>query len=87
MRIARVSPLYARQHDLNPNHHARVWCLCMNDPGVVPGQTSSQPLDVVLASPGHFVQFDHIAVIDLRVAGSALAAFRAHVEETNRVSA
>jgi len=82
MSMARVSPKYARQHGLNPNHHARVWCSCMDRPSRPPGYYSSRSRAEVVADPRRLGAFDHLGVIDLREAGSALALFRKHVEES-----
>lgn len=74
MRIARPGRIVARRLGLNTNHHARVWCDCMdqpvNTPGTFAGMDSSvvneRTIEQAANDPRRLGSFDPIGVIDLR---------------------
>lgn len=80
MQMAKVSPQYARAHNLNANHHARVWCSCMDDPVFPPGNFSERPRSAVLSDPRRLGAYDHLGVVDLRVPNSALNLWKEHAD-------
>lgn len=91
MSMAKVGPAYARRHGLSANHHARVWCSCMDDPIHPPGSIPSglyarpdRPREAVEQDPRRLWSYDYLGVVDLREPWSALRLFRSHVEEASR---
>lgn len=82
MLIAQVGYEYARQHGLNHNHHARVWCACMIDPVGV--SWSERSASEIVYDPNRLASYDHIAVIDVRIPDAALNVWREHVRTGKR---
>ena len=93
--IAKVAPATAKRLGLNPNHHARVWCACMDDSVSEPGTYAGQHAEVVnertaeqaANDPRRLGTYDALGVCDLRVPGSGFEIWRKHVEESSRESA
>lgn len=86
MRVAKLSPRIAKRMGLSSNHHARVWCDCMDDGINDPGKDSARPMRDVLNDPRRLGAWDAIGVIDLRVANSALDLFRQHINQEKKAS-
>lgn len=83
MRTAMPGRKTAKQYGLNPNHHIRVWCSCMDDPAGTPGEWSERSQAEVLADPRRLGAYDWLGVADVRESGSALALFRQHIEDVS----
>jgi hypothetical protein len=88
MMVAFPSRVVARRTGLNRNHHLRVWCTCMEDsvsePGTYAGQHSTvvnpRTAEQAASDPRRCGGWDHLAVVDAREPGSALAAWREHLD-------
>lgn len=77
MQIARPSPQAAERYRLNPNHHVRVWCECMDDSAFGAGAfgtTANAATDVRRVGG-----WDWLGHADVREPGSALKLYREHV--------
>ena len=85
MRVAKPSSVTARLYGLNPNHHVRVWCDCMDEsrrPRIDPGAVEAAGLlPGGVYDPRRLGAFDWLGLADVRVPGSALSLFRAHIQE------
>jgi hypothetical protein len=79
MQLAKLAPATARRLGLSSNHHARVWCSCMDHPLHKPGNWSERGEEHARNDPRRLGAYDHLGVIDLRVANSGLALWRHHV--------
>lgn len=86
MRMAKLSPATARRMHLSSNHHARVWCDCMDhplhSPGAIPSGLYANPdrsVEAIRADPRRLWSFDALGIVDLRVANSAIDLWRTHV--------
>ena len=92
MHIAKVSPKIAKRLGLNSNHHARVWCSCMDDSengpgfwaGMHPDTVNERTIQQAATDTRRLGSYDALGVIDMRVPGSALELYRAHVREADR---
>jgi hypothetical protein len=80
MYLAKPSSRTARRLGLSSNHHARVWCSCMDNPSFPPGQFSHRASAQVLADPRRLGSFDALGVVDLRVPNSALDFWKGHLK-------
>lgn len=85
MRVAKVSPVYAKRNGLSANHHLRVWCECMDHPVSSPGTWSVRSPERVRNDPRRLGSYDHLGVVDMRVPFSALQLFKQHVKESEDV--
>jgi hypothetical protein len=79
MRMALPGRVVARRLGINRNHHARVWCSCMDDPIHPPGNWSINSKREVLNQPRRLGAYDHLGVVDIRTPGSAVALHREHL--------
>lgn len=89
MRLAKVSGKVAKRLGLNSNHHARVWCECMDSPihptGSIPSGLYFDPgrsVESILSDPRRLWSYDALGVVDLRVPNSAIALYRQHLKES-----
>lgn len=76
MRMAFLGQATAKRRGLNKNHHARVWCDCMDCPVYPPGAFGFNPND-----SRRLGSFDALGVVDLRVPFAGLELWRKHVLE------
>lgn len=83
LRIAIPSRKVARRLGLNRNHHARVWCDCMDENGGEVRYTYRTPYEA-RNDPRRLGSYDALGFVDLRVPGSALDLYREHLEESER---
>ena len=101
MRIARPASETARLYGMNPNHHVRVWCTCMDarrfkrEPESLPARQrftndvtdeDKGALPTFLDDPRSLGDVDWLGIADVRVPNSALSIFRRHLEEAQRES-
>lgn len=98
MFMAKVTGKIAKRNpskNLSPNHHARVWCWCQDNPVSEPGTYAGQHMTVqndrtreqAANDPRRLGTYDPIGIVDLREENSAVMLFRKHVEESSRESA
>ncbi len=81
IRMAMPGTVVARQLGINRNHHARVWCSCMDNPSRTPGYYSHRSQADVVADPRRLGAFDDLGVVDVREPGSAVELWRTHLQE------
>jgi hypothetical protein len=86
MRMAKLSPRLAKRMGLSSNHHARVWCECMNGSVKPPGYYSMRPEREAVSDTRRLGSWDWIGVVDLRVPNSALDLFRQHITKELKAS-
>lgn len=86
MRMAKLSPKLARRMGLSSNHHARVWCDCMNDGLNAIGTFSARPLRDTMNDPRRLGSWDWLGIVDMRIANSALDLFREHATKEERAA-
>lgn len=88
MRVAKPSSATARLYGLNPNHHVRVWCSCQYDGERqhvdVEAVEATGVLPSAIADTRGLGAFDWLGIADMRIPGSALDVFRAHLREVAR---
>jgi hypothetical protein len=76
MQLAKLAPTTARRLGLSSNHHARVWCSCMDNQANPAGHWGTGALEGKVRRLG---AYDWLGVVDLRVPNSGLALWRHHV--------
>lgn len=78
MRVAKPSSVTARLYGMNPNHHVRVWCTCMDHRR---RQRTPAAVRLGLDDPRALGDVDWLGIADVRQSGSALNLFREHIRE------
>lgn len=82
MRLAKLSPRTAKRLGKSSNHHARVWCDCMDEPVFNVGTFAlpERSLYETQNDPRRLGSFDSLGIVDLRDSQSAILLWKEHVD-------